>query len=693
MREVSSSSRRWISGGPGGPIVGIWDNFEILDLLSGEFFDMYDHHEEGIIGYIVDNCRDKVEGLLDISYDEIYDGIEPDLTEHEFLLDWAHDQIISMIGEGESISGAYFGERTHPANKYKPWDKLSASSLEEANTFAKGIHDLVDSLDPQPSEPTDYVPFENSNTAEGESLAACLKEAIQKFANERAVELDSTAPLFAVPEGCLTTQYLDYKVVMGRNGDLFCWPLDIQMSGGNGRITALARNCCKFEYVVDCRDKLEEKFYELISNDAKFASNSEDDVRWYWNDVMEALSSYFEQLKKENPKWFRPKIRNMDILVRSSGCYARFGDRSEEQEPSIWLLTNSGIVRLNGKISGGFVNTQNLAKFLEGKVRIRSRSGARKSELVELMDHLANPQLAIALFTSNISPCEAVLDELGLHGARELSNEEIVRYMRVIFGFEDYERYPLHQHFRYKFGKDSDPTAAIAWFDEKLVELFQSWIHLLPSIVEEKLPIFKDRFADSYKWDALTWGYVVNFIEQHQSMMNSDSEYRNKIEDKLMGRSHSLLSEKPLLFLRCLNTQRNAREGSHSEASLNKQFLKEAGWNDETWESHDWITGIAEFLRLAYDFTGSSRDNHEKRGVCIQPTKMLVTGISEKAHGRFAHLRCLRNGSEHILRLNEENRPSDSVNDARGKLRLNQRILVWPNTNPELVDPAILMTW
>ena len=651
-----------------------------------EFFDYYDRHEDGIIGYIVTHCTKRVEMLIDSDFDDYSDT----LTRQEWLLNEAHEQIISMISEGESISNYYFGDQNHDANKYKPWDKLSSKSLKAANSHYHTVHSLFTGLNDE-NEDDVYTPLENSNTDEGKSLAACIREAISAFAHQRALETHSQAPLFAVPEGCLTTQYLDYKVVISLNGDVFCWPQEIQMTGANGRITAISRNCCKFEYVDTCREKLEQKFCELVSNNAEFASGMYSDVRWHWNDIMEALSAYFKLLKVENPKWFRPKIRNMDVLVKSS----RSGPKPLSagiQESSIWLLTNSGILRLNGTLSTGPVNTQNLAEFLVGKVRLQSRFGARKGEMVKLMDHLSNPQLAIDLFRSNIKACEAVLDELGLENSSQLSNEDILRYMRVIFGFEDYNRVPLARYFRSKFSTDSDPTAAIEWFDEKLVELFQSWMHLLPGIIGEKYQKFKDRFADNWKWNTLTWGNVINFIEQHQSMMKNDSEYRDKLEDKLLKQSLPLLSEKPLLYLRCLNTQRNARM-AHSEASLNKKFLKEAGWYEGPWESHDWVQGIAEFLRLAYDFTGTSRDNLEQRGVCIQPTKMLVTGISERAHGRFAYLLCLRNGSEHRLRLDSRNRPNNSVNNARGKIRLNQRILVWPNTNPELVDPALMLTW
>jgi len=325
---------------------------------------------------------------------------------------------------------------------------------------------------------------------------------------------------------------------------------------------------------------------------------------------------------------------------------------------------------------------------------ISSKQGRRESMLVALLDDLSDPNRAHDLLERNLGPARNVLRELGIEDFDSLSPYEVTRYVTTLFGLQRLDRQKLPTYFSNKMSTETDIGTVFSWLDEKLVELFQAWVEILPILLTESHIEFQKRFTEpseeitkaaggrmGVNFSKPTWGGIISFLRFHQAYMKIDENYESQLKEKMLPRSVELAKEETIKKLECISHQRNYH--SHTDAILNQEVYKKVGWRNEQWDNSELIRNVSTFLEELY---------YVENDICSQPTRMLVTGINNTTHGSFAELYCLRNGLRTKLRLNaNSNKIFLSANNASTPIRVGQRLLVWPTTNPDLVDPVVLI--
>ena len=220
----------------------------------------------------------------------------------------------------------------------------------------------------------------------------------------------------------------------------------------------------------------------------------------------------------------------------------------------------------------------------------------RADILIALLDDLSNPNRAFELLDRNLGPSRKVLSELGIKDIRSLSATEITRYLATLFGLHKFDREPLPYHFTKLMTNETSSSEIRYWLDNKLIELFSSWVEVLPLLLDETHDEFRERFENPSEeivktsggrnrvnFSQTKWGDIISFVKFHHAYLNSDEDYNSKLKEKMLPRSLNLCDETTLMKLECINSQKNY--SGHSDAKRNQDVYRQVGWRNEKWNN------------------------------------------------------------------------------------------------------------
>lgn len=307
------------------------------------------------------------------------------------------------------------------------------------------------------------------------------------------------------------------------------------------------------------------------------------------------------------------------------------------------------------------------------------------------------------MFDGNGLIVRKCLLELGFHSEydRKLSGPDVkTKLLELSLGYKRPRR-NYHEHFS-KISENMNSHQMDFDLELRVGEVFEIWIESLRNIaglsnnneyiqmINSNVPL-EHRFRLPFKL-----GGVNLFVDYHRKCMNENEDYNRKIKDRLPDRMNRLMSTKAQQMLEILSLMRNrnshARPREQEIKSYDKVTLKK------------WLPFLNDFdlrtkRRLIEDFYLEFYGVNENVNVSSVPTLMEVVEFRETNRGKMAVLKCMRNGTSHMLSVSSGSKIITYTDGAKKKisnkkeirpLQIDDRLFVWATTNPTLVDPVII---
>lgn len=479
-----------------------------------------------------------------------------------------------------------------------------------------------------------------------------------------------------------------WYVCVNKRNDFFLFPSWSRITSRTGWIYSISRNYS--DGSSEATTKLYDELTELVSEKLSMLRKGE----WYSIDlIIQVLKSY---LTSNN------LTPNRSQILSTSDWQNRY------------LICDKPIVTLmklkmpRGELGNPFpmkwlVNhfmSENAELPKEEDVALREQNLA--PTIVDILN-TENRELRKKMFDGNGLIVRKCLLELGFHSGydRKLSSPDVkTKLLELSLGYKRPRR-NYHEHFS-KISENMNSHQMDFDLELRVGEVFEIWIESLRDIaglsnnneyiqmINSNVPL-EHRFRLPFKL-----GGVNLFVDYHRKCMNENEDYNRKIKDKLPDRMNRLMSTKAQQMLEILSLMRNrnshARPREQEIKSYDKATLKK------------WLPFLNDFdlrtkRRLIEDFYLEFYGVNENVNVSSVPTLMEVVEFRETNRGKMAVLKCMRNGTSHILSVSSGSKIITYSDGAKKKisnkkekrpLQIDDRLFVWATTNPTLVDPVII---
>jgi hypothetical protein len=283
------------------------------------------------------------------------------------------------------------------------------------------------------------------------------------------------------------------------------------------------------------------------------------------------------------------------------------------------------------------------------------------------------------------------------------SNKERLKVMMAALGYAP-ERRMYYSHFQeLAMSTSMTTTEMLKLVERRTVEVYHAWKRAFMQVLEtdregffELLNHKRSRtFSGSSK---ATLGAVRSFIDAHQDQIHRDSEYARWLKLRIPPEMLQLVDTPTYHRMMILEFMRN--KGAHPPSMDPDEYLRQikiasdyVRWDVLPYREWDSFTTQQRVSEFFHGFFG------DEQNPCRAPTLMEVVRFEMSALGTRAVLLCLRNGTEHHLRLDEDRKIErydehglliQSNNDREASFVIGQRMYVLPTTNPTLVDPVLM---
>ena len=453
----------------------------------------------------------------------------------------------------------------------------------------------------------------------------------------------------------------------------------------------------------------------IYSISRNYSDGSSEATAKLYDELTELVSEKLSVLPKG--KW-----HSIDIIIQTLKSYLTSNNltpnRSQILSTSDWqnryLICDKPIVTLmklkmpRGELGNPFpmkwlVNhfmSENAELPKEEDVALREQNLA--PTIVDILN-MENRELRKKMFDGNGLIVRKCLLELGFNSGYDgkLSSPDVkTKLLELSLGYKRPRR-NYHEHFS-KISENMNSRQMDFDLELRVGEVFEIWIESLRDIaglsntneyiqmINNNVPL-EHRFRLPFKL-----GGVNLFVDYHRKCMNENEDYNRKIKDKLPDRMNRLMSIKAQQMLEILSLMRNRnshpRPREREIKSYDKATLKK------------WLPFLNDFdirtkRRLIEDFYLEFYGVNENVNVSSVPTLMEVVEFRETNRGKMAVLKCMRNGTSHILSVSSGSKIITYSDGAKKKisnkkekrpLQIDDRLFVWATTNPTLVDPVII---
>ena len=480
-----------------------------------------------------------------------------------------------------------------------------------------------------------------------------------------------------------------YLCVNNRN-DFFLFPSWSRLTSRTGWIYSISRNYSDGSSVAT------EKLYNTLTGKVNDKISLLPKDNWYSIDIM--IQEVRAYLESEN------LIPNRSQILSTSDWQNRY------------LICDKPVINLKkleipeGDLGNPFPMGWLVGKFMSDTAEIPKPEhiALREKNLAPTIVDILNMddrELRKQMFDGNGHISRKCLREMGFGQEydRILSGPDVkTKLLELSLGYKRPRKF-YYQHFS-KISENMDSKQMDFDLELRVGEVFEIWIESLRDIAgfannHDFIKMINQNVSKNYKYDLRTpvdLGSVNLFVDYHQKSMNDNDEYRTKVMDRLPERMNRLLSPKGQQMLEILSFLRN--KNSHVR-TREKSFRK---YHEEVFNK--WVPRLDEFnerskRRLIEDFYKEFYGVNKDVNVSSVPTLMEVIEFRHTNRGKQALLKCMRNGTEHILSLSGGQKIISYTDSGKKKrvgkkkeqsLQIDDRLFVWATTNPTLVDPLII---
>ena len=480
-----------------------------------------------------------------------------------------------------------------------------------------------------------------------------------------------------------------YLSVNNRN-DFFLFPSWSRLTSRTGWIYSISRNYSDGSSVAT------EKLYNTLTG---------------------KVSDKISLLPKDN--WY-----SIDIIIREVRSYLESENltpnRSQILSTSDWqnryLICDKPVINLKkldipeGDLGNPFPMTWLVGQFMSDTAEIPKpehialRENNDAPTIVDILN-MENRDLRKQMFDGNGHISRKCLYEMGFGQEydRILSGPDVkTKLLELSLGYKRPRKF-YYRHFS-EISENMDSKQMDFDVELRVGEVFEIWIESLRDIAGfdtnlDFIKMINQNVSKNYKYVLRTpvdLGSVNLFVDYHQKSMDNNEEYRKKVIDRLPKRMNRLISPKGQQMLEILSFLRNKNSHVRTREKAIRNYHEEV--------FNEWVPRLDEFnetskKRLIEDFYKEFYGVNENVNVSSVPTLMEVVEFRHTNRGKQALLKCMRNGTSHILSLSGGQKIITYTDGAKKKrlgkknqqsLQIDDRLFVWATTNPTLVDPLII---